>query len=205
MDVELCNAALINLGLDPMADPAKPHGRVEKAIVQMHLDVRAEVLEGNAWSACDSVARIEPEENGLVPPGFSHVGLLPADYVGLWSSDASKLAIIKVGEGESARRRVAWCGAASVTIRYSANVPYAIMNPLLKKTCASKLAARVAHIQSDKPSDRKANEDLATQDEIKAAARDALNRHGAPLFHSRWDPLNAQASSDVFGERGGGW
>jgi len=200
MDVDLCNDALSVLGLDPMADPAQPRGRVEQAASRMHLKVRREVCESNHWSACDKVGKVTPEEDGLVPPGFQYVGVLPADYIGLWDCSATKFAIVVVGEGEAARPRLAWCGDNSTILRYSADVPYAVMNPLLQKTCRDELAAVLAILQTEKAGDRKVHNDIAITTRIQSSARDALNRKETPLLTSNWDPANA------FGCRApGGW
>lgn len=204
MDVDLCNAALTVMGLDPMADPAKPRGRVEQAAARMHLDIRREVLEANHWTACDKVAKVEAEEDGAVPSGFSYVGLLPADWLGMWNTTATNFAVVVVGEGETARRRIAWVGDASVTVRYSADIPYALMNPLLKRAARDKLAAVLAIVQSEKPGDRKVHEDLAVASEMKCASRDALNRREDPLFASSWDAANNLG--DPYGDpRRGSW
>lgn len=209
MDIDLCNAALDLLGLDPIADPALPRGRVEQAAVRQHIRLRGEVLEGNLWTACKKTATVEPEENGpeesVVPPGYTYVGLLPADYLGLWRASATDYTIMAVGEGEDARTRIAWCGDAVLRVLYSGDIPFARMNPPLKQVCASRLAARLAIVQTDRASDRKIHGDAAVADEMRAAARDALNQKEAPLFANGWDTANAGAGDDPFFNRGGSW
>lgn len=204
MDVDLCNAALELLGLDPMADPTKPRGRVEEAAARGHARLKQEVLESNRWTACEKVELVEPEENGLVPPGYSYVGLLPADYLGLWRTDASDYTILAVGDGDATRTRIAWCGNAQLRILYSGDIPFARMNPLLKQTCAARLAARLAIVQTERASDRKIHGDAAMTDEMRAASRDALNRREQPLFTNGWDTANAGNGYDR-SNRGGSW
>lgn len=206
MDLDLCNAALALLACGPMADPSRPNGRVEQAAARHCLQVRAEVCEAHAWSHCDKTWRLYPEADGIVPPGggFTYVAVLPGDCLGVWKTSAPHWAVAMVGDGEETRRRIAWAGEAAILVRGSADVPYRVMNPLLRRACAAKLAALLAPIQSEKASDRKIHADLALADELRCAARDALNRQEAPLFNGRWDPANA--GGDVTSDpRGGSW
>ncbi|GIK50356.1 MAG: hypothetical protein BroJett013_30530 [Alphaproteobacteria bacterium] len=205
MDIDLCNAALDLLGLDPIADPARPRGRVESAAVRGCLRLRAEVLEGNLWTACKKAATLEPEAAGEVPPGFSYVAVTPPDFLGLWKADAEAYTLMAIGEGESVRRRIAWRGGAAIRILYSGDIPFALMNPQLKQVCASRLAARLAIVQTERAADRKIHGDAAVADEMRAAARDALNQKEAPLFGSGFDTANAGVGDDPFFARRGSW
>src|SRR5262245_17718234 len=128
MDLDFINAALTIMGLEAMADPNNPIGRVQLAAKRMHLDVRREVLELNRWTSGNSVAKIEPETGGLVPPDYAYVGLLPADYLGMWRADAAQLKVLTVGDTpETAQQRIAWCGDAAIVVDYQRDVPYAMM------------------------------------------------------------------------------
>lgn len=203
VDIDLINAALIPLGVAPMSDPGRPNGRIENSAVLVHLQVRREVLEGHHWTACDKVGEVTAEAGGLVPQGYAYVGLLPNDCLGIWSvGGAETFTIVVVGEGDAARRRLAWTGDRRVIVRYSADIPYRLMNPLLQRACADRLGARLRPIQTEDARDREGHENLALSSEMKCASRDALNRREAPLFRSRWDQVNAGAGDP---SRGGSW
>lgn len=191
MDIDLCNAALTVMGLDPIADPARPRGRVETACVTQHLAIRRQVLEGSNWTACEKAAKLNPEAGGIVPPGFAYVALLPDDYLGLWRASATNFSIVLVGDGAGARRRIAWDGDATIIIVYSADIPYVLMNPLLQKAARDALIAVLAPVNSEKMAERKAHADLAVASEMQCASRDALNRRQEPLFANGWDTANA--------------
>ena len=204
MDLDLCNAALALIACGPMADPERPNGRIEKAAALHCVQVRQEVCEANAWTHCDKTWRIEPETDGIVPPGgsFTYVGVLPADCLGVWRTSLTHWAVVMTGDGEATRRRIAWSGDSVILVRGSADVPYRLMNPLLKRACASRLAALLAPIQSERASDRKIHSDAALADELRCASRDALNRQEEPLFNSRWDPANSGGGENP---RSGSW
>lgn len=80
--VELVNAALIHLGVDPVATlDALPEGSIADRIAGRLPQVRDAVLRSYRWNSADRVARLPAEMLPVVEFGFLYRAALPAGLV----------------------------------------------------------------------------------------------------------------------------
>lgn len=177
----LINAALVLLGQPQLASAAAPFTKAEKDAVAHADTVRRELLAKQRWTSNLKWKRINPDSARDEVPGFLSVGNLPEDFLALWNADVDTFSLV-------AARGIAWSGSPAIVLEYAADVAFESLDPLLQHALAARLAHRICKSVSDRATDFEVYKKLATQAEIDAASRDALNRRETPLLTSNWLP-----------------
>jgi hypothetical protein len=175
---KLINHALLLLGEEPMADPATPRTKAERAAA-LHVDaVRQEILQKQRWTSATAFAVVNPEV--VMPPaGYSAQGVLPEDFLAIWECTADEFAV-------APERRLIWKGTTPTQICYAADRAPAQLDPLLQHAIATRLAHRIAAMIRDSASAIETLGKMAIMAEAEATARDALNRRETPLLAGNW-------------------
>jgi hypothetical protein len=175
----LINAAFVLLGQPAMASAGAPVSRVQREAVANADGVRRELLAKQRWTSGLRRGVVDHDSAIALPLGFTRIGNLPEDFLALWQTGPDHFTLM-------AQKRIAWSGESRIGIEYAADVAYEALDPLLQHALATRLAHRICKAVTDRATDFEVYAKMATQAEIDAASRDALNRRETPLLTSNW-------------------